>query len=428
MTPPDRGRDRSRIFLIGVLTLAAIIIACVLIDRETRPVLISGPMVQIPERDTLAIIWSMRAVFPRGAVRLTGPDGAEVVSPAIMRADGSFETSFKGLAPGGKYTYSVLDYAFLGREILLAGPFQTAMPPPRGKPFRFVAFGDSGMGNNAQAALAEEIAKCKPDLVIHVGDLVYPSGERGDYITNFFQPNAAMIRFAPFMPVLGNHDCFAENGKALFDTFDLPRNGPEGIDPERCYWFDWGDARFVALDSDRAKDVKGAVLTVAQMKTVIAPWMREALTKCDARWKFVYFHHPFYTGATHPVEGGAYLKEAYIEVIESCGVDVVFVGHNHLYERTAPIRGDKMVEDGQGVVYITTGAGGAARYPEKLPPPPYIKVYNDQQLSFTQVELSAGRLELRQINDRGQALDNYVIVKTTGTPSASKPVETAPAE
>jgi acid phosphatase type 7 len=421
MTRPDRGRKRTRIFFIAVLALAAILIACVLIDRKARPVLISGPMVQIPERDTLAIIWSMRAAFPRGVVRLTGPDGTGLVSPATIREDGSYRASFSGLVPGGKYTYSVLDYAFLGREILLAGPFETVMPPPRGKPFRLVAFGDSGMGNNAQAALAEQIVRSKPGLVIHVGDLVYPAGERSDYITHFFEPNAEMIRFAPFMPVLGNHDCFAENGKAFFDTFDLPRNGPAGIDPERCYWFDYGDARFVALDSDREKDVKGAVLSVAQMKTVIAPWMREALTNCDARWKFVYFHHPFYTGATHPAEGGAYMKEAYIDVLEGCGVDVVFVGHNHLYERTAPIRGDKMVEDGQGVVYITTGAGGAQRYPEKLPSPPYIRIYNDQQLSFTQVDLSSNRLELSQVNQEGKVLDHYVLEKQPFP--ASKPAE-----
>ena len=411
MTPPDRRPDRNRLFFIAILALAAVILACVLIDRKTRPILISGPMVQIPERDALAIIWSMRAAFSRAAVRLTCPDGSDIVIPAIIRKDGSHEALFRGLAPGGKYSYSVLDYAFLGREILLAGPFETAVPPRRGKPFRFAAFGDSGMGNNAQAALAEQIVRSKPDLVIHVGDLVYPAGERSDYLTNFFQPNADLIRFAPFMPVLGNHDCFAENGKAFFDTFDLPRNAPDGIDPERCYWFDYGDARFVALDSDREDNVKGAVLTVAKMKTVIAPWMRDVLTNCDAKWKFVYFHHPFYTGATHPAEGGAYMKEAYIDIIENCGVDVVFVGHNHLYERTAPIRGDKIVEDGRGVVYITTGAGGAERYPEKLPSPSYITVYHDEQLSFTRVDLSADRLELAQINQAGQALDHYVLEK-----------------
>jgi acid phosphatase type 7 len=425
MTSPDRSRKRTRVFAIFVLVLAAFIVVGVIIDRRTRPVLISGPMVQIPERDKLAISWSMRAFFPRGAVRLTGPDGWEVVGPAKIREDGSYEATFKGLAPIGKYTYTVLDYAFLGREIPLAGPFGTQMPSPRGVPLRFVVLGDSGMGNNAQAALAEEIAKSYPDLVVHVGDLVYPAGEQKDYITNFFQPNAAFIRSAPFMPVLGNHDAYTENGKPLFDVFDLPRNGPPGIEPERCYWLDFGDARFVALDSNKVGNVKGAVLSREQMKTVIAPWVREALTDCDARWKFVYFHHPFYTNSTHPAEGAAYMKEAYADIFEQCGVDMVFAGHNHLYERTAPIRGDQIVEEGRGVVYITTGAGGAQRYPETLPPLEYVKVFNDQQLSFTQVDLTADRLELRQIDSYGKAFDQYVIVKTKEESAPPAPEDAA---
>ncbi|HVP09675.1 MAG TPA: metallophosphoesterase [Phycisphaerae bacterium] len=426
MTPPDRSRKRNHFIFIVALVLAAIIVAGAIFDRKTRPVLISGPMVQIPEPDKLAVIWNTKAFFHHGAVRLAGPDGFKIVSPARIREDGGYEATFKGLAPIGKYTYTVLSYAFLGREIELTEPLPVYMPAPRGRPMRFAALGDSGMGNHAQAALAEQITRSHPDVVIHVGDLVYPSGAREDYLIHFFQPNEALIRFAPFMPVLGNHDAFTENGKPLLDTFDLPRNGPPGIEPGRCYWFDFGDARFVALDSNRVGNVKGAVLTKKRMKTVIAPWVRDVLTNCDARWKFVYFHHPFYTGSTHPAKGGAYMKEAYVDIFENCGVDIVFVGHNHLYERTAPIRGDRIVEDGSGVVYITTGAGGAPRYPEDLPPPDYIRVYYDQELSFTQVDLTGNRLELMQINPQGNILDHYVLEKPPAAASQPAPRDSKP--
>lgn len=380
-------------------------------------------MVQIPEPGTLLFSWRAKTFFELGGVLLTKPDGSRGLAPAWPDRDGTYraskEGSLKGLAPGARGAYTVVHRGFFGRAIEVAGPFAVAAPVPRGKPFRFLAFGDSGAGNNAQAALAELMAEQKPDLMIHTGDLVYPTGAPEDYLNSFFRPYAGLICSVPFMPVLGNHDCVTDKGRPLLEFFDLPRNGPGGIELERNYWFDFGDARFVALDSNRVAKEQGGVITVKQMKTIIASWVRSVLCGCDARWRFVYFHHPFYTGSTHPPQGGAYMKEAYLKVFEDCGVDVVFCGHNHLYERTAPIKGDQIVGDGQGVVYITTGAGGARRYPENLPPPEYIRAYNDEVLSFTQVDINTDRLELRQIDDRGRTLDEYVMVKSSAGEAGS---------
>ncbi len=413
-TDPKPSSNRSRgALVVAASTVALLILAGILVDQNTRPTLISGPMVQIPEPGVLAIVWHMETPFARGAVRLTGPGDVELVAEAT-EANGRYVATFSDLPPDRAYRYVVLNDGFLGREIPVAGPYDTAAATSRGEPFRFVAFGDSGVGSHSQAALAELIADAKPAVVIHTGDLVYTVGAAEDYLLNFFQPNERLIRSVPFMPSLGNHDCATEFGQPYLDAFELPENGPPGIPLERHYWFDFGDARFVALDSDKVAEKHSGVLTPEQMKTVVAPWLREVLTNCDARWKFVYFHHPFYTGCgTHSPDGAAYVKEAYVDVLEDCGVDIVFAGHNHLYERTAPILRDKIVEAGQGgVVYVTTGAGGASRYPMDEDPPDYIVAYNDEFLSFTQVDLSANTLHLKQISDRGLVLDEYVIEKT----------------
>jgi hypothetical protein len=219
------------------------------------------------------------------------------------------------------------------------------------------------------------------------------------------------------MASLGNHDAATDHGAPLLENFVLPRNGPAGIEPERNYWFDWGDARFVALDSNPL-DQKG-VITEEQRKKIIAPWLREVLTKCDARWKFVFFHHPFYTGSQHGAEGGGHMKEPFVSVFEECGVDVGFCGHNHLNERTAPIRKDQVVGEGAGIVYITTGAGGCSRYEEILPVPAYMRTFVDKVFSFTIVELSAERFHLTQIGETGAVVDEYVLEKH-GKPPAGK--------
>ena len=227
-----------------------------------------------------------------------------------------------------------------------------------------------------------------------------------------------MIRHAPFMPSEGNHDVATDEGRPLLEHFVCPRNGPEGIEPERCYWFDYGDARFVALDSNMTEF--GGALTPSELKNVIAPWVREVFKDCDARWKFVFYHHPFYTGSTHSAEGAAYMKEAFLDVFEESGVDVVFCGHNHLYERTAPLKQDQIVPDGEGIVYIVTGAGGVSRYPEKLPNPEYIRNYNDSVFSFTQVDLTADRFDLQQIDEHGNVIDRYKIEKAAGVQTAAR--------
>jgi hypothetical protein len=410
---PGRWKHR-RLVAIVVLVVGHAAGAGFYVNWKTQPSLISGPMVQIPEPDGLTIVWEMDGSFARGAVRLLGPGGAELIEPATV-AGQRYEASFQGLERGAEYHYSVLNYGFLGREIVVAGPFPASTAAEPGRPFRFVAFGDSGTGSLSQAALAERIVDAAPDLVIHTGDLVYPGGAKEDYLFNFYEPNAGLIPSVPFMPILGNHDCVTDLGRPLLEAFVLPVNGPTGIELERNYWFDFGDARFVGLDSNKMSEKHSGVLTLEQMKTVVAPWLRGVLMDCDAKWKFVYFHHPFYTGSEHPAEGAAYLKEAYVSVFEECGVDMAFAGHNHLYERTAPIKGDQIVAEGAGVVYVTTGAGGAARYAMNEPPPEYMVAYNDEFLSFTQVDVLADRLELAQIDDQGRVLDEYTIQKMPGT-------------
>ncbi len=405
-----RPTRRKPVFLIIVTVLALAAVGTSAINKKAQPTLIAGPMVQIPASGTLTIVWNAEAMFDTGKVHLTGPDGKDVVKTATPQGT-RYEVSFEGLKPGGEYSYTVSNAGFPRRDIKLAGPFTTTVPPPRGTPFSFIAFGDSGVGGNAQAALGELVVEHKPDLFIHLGDLDQSTGRAENYFPYFFEPYAELLRSVPFLGVLGNHDSATDYGKALLEVFVLPRNGPEDIEPERNFYFDFGDARFVGLDTNRVLEKHGGILTPEQMKNDVAPWLRHVLMDCDARWKFVFFHHTIYTGSNHAPEGVMYIREAYVDVFEECGVDMVFCGHNHLYERNAPILRNQVVEDGKGVVYITSGTGGARRYAMKLPPPPYNRVYNDKLLGFVQIDLTTDKLVLKQINDRDEVFDEYVIEK-----------------
>lgn len=409
------GLSRRRIIALGAAVAVCAGAGLVILDRRATPILVAGPMVQMPAADAITVVWEMRSSWSGGEVRFwTGAGGPQTVEAS--RSGKRCEATIRGLPPGARVTYTVTGRGLFGRSVELARNIATRTAARRGEPFRFVAFGDSGSGNNSQAVIAELIAASRPDVVIHVGDLIYPAGATEDYLRKFFEPNEAFISTAPFMPALGNHDCATDAGRPLLKTFVLPENGPEGVEKERCYWFDYGDARFAAVDSNPAES-KFGVMTPAQFRDAVAPWLRRAFGASDARWKIAYWHHPYYTNSTHLPEEAAALKAAIAPIIEETGVDLVFCGHNHLYERTAPMRADRVMPEGQGVVYITTGAGGATRYAIGEKPQECIRVAYDQRYSFSQVEVTPTRLELKQIDERGTVIDAYVIEKPGDGPA-----------
>src|SRR5262249_30141739 len=109
----------------------------------------------------------------------------------------------------------------LFRDVQIGGPYKAQTPPSPGHPFRFLAFGDSGNGSNTQRGVAERMIATTPDLIIHLGDLVYPAGLAEDYQRNFFEPYHELLARIPFMPTLGNHDVATNRGQPFLDVFEL---------------------------------------------------------------------------------------------------------------------------------------------------------------------------------------------------------------
>jgi len=392
-------------------------------DQRFRPVLVAGPMIQLRgstsgnSNNSISIVWRAAESgkpdhdLTRGEVEFSAEKGLPTPRSADDSAHRYCRERVDGLRPDATLQFAIANRGFLGRKVRLGDWHSVQTPPTPEKSFRFLAFGDSGNGSNTQRLVAERMIATKPDLVIHLGDLIYPAGAADDYKRNFFEPYRELLARVPFMPTLGNHDVATDKGQPFLDVFDLPQNGPEGIQPERNFYFDFGCARFVGLDSNRESREEHGAITEQEMREVVAPWLRGVLCGSKARWKFVYFHHPPYTGSTHPASAQKFVHDIFVPIFEECGVDVVFSGHNHLYERTKPIRGDRIVPPGQGVVYIVSGAAGVSRYPEDKDPPDYIEKFNSDIFSFTQVDLSPAQFHLSQIGESGKVIDQLTIDK-----------------
>jgi acid phosphatase type 7 len=390
---------RKRNPRVAVLLLVLVVgfaAAWVGLDYAARPRILVGPMVQLVTSAGFTVVWQQHPDQP-ARMHVLDATGHELATAVAAREGEFLHASVTGLRPGETYVYRLAYDLPGGREGSLAeSTTKTAAPP--GRPFRFVAFADTGDGSMPQYRIARTLAGYRPDLIIHAGDLVYPYGRRAQYALNFFRPNEHFLPSVPFYPCLGNHDVRdGSNGQPLLDTFVLPTNGEAGR-TERDYWFDYGDVRFIAFDCN---------LDGPQIAQQVVPWLERVLAAARGRYKVVYYHEPIYTSSRYT--SAEKLRTTVAPLFDRYGVELVINGHNHLYERTRPIRGDRIAPDGRGTVYITSGAGGAHLYKANSPRPEYLAASICDRHSFTVVDVGPDMLQLRQIDEDGQQIDETFI-------------------
>ena len=224
--------------------------------------------------------------------------------------------------------------------------FRTA-PPGENTPFNFAVIGDSGDEGRGQVAVANLLRRLGPDLILHTGDVVYPRGEERHYDRRFFAPYGELIGKVPLFPTLGNHDVETKNGSPFLTNFHLPRNEEQGV--QRYYSFDWGEAHFVALDSELYHDDDGG--SAKEQKAWLERDLEGTRRSC---WKIVFFHRPVYSSSKHG--GDRKIREDLEPTLVRHHVHLVFSGHDHDYERTKPI---------EGVTYVVSGGGGKDLYPAR---------------------------------------------------------------
>jgi len=186
--------------------------------------------------------------------------------------------------------------------------------------------GDYGLAGEPLAGVAALIRSWEPDFILTTGDNNYPNGSSetideniGQYFHEFIHPYMGSYGEGAdanrFFPTLGNHDWDINQAQAYLDYFTLPGN-------ERFYDFVWGPVHFFAIDSD-SREPDGVGRTSKQ-----AEWLQEKLKSSTTPWQIVYFHHaPYSSGAYYGPMDWMHWP------FKDWGVDVVFSGHEHLYER-----------------------------------------------------------------------------------------------
>jgi hypothetical protein len=263
-------------------------------------------------------------------------------------------------------------------------PGALALPLKDGS-IRFAVIGDSGRGDDAQRAVASQMiawrARFPFDFVLMLGDNIYEPHTPQDYIDKFDTPYAALLDDGvTFHASLGNHDDPAE---AFYEKFNMGG--------KRYYTFRKSERRLEALTGAAARFF---ALDTRSLDPPQMAWLREELAASGSAWKICFFHHPLYTSGRY--EGAARpLRLALEPVLIAGGVQVVFSGHEHFYERTHPQN---------GILYFVSGAAGSLRRGDIRPSPHTARGF-DEDYHFMLVEISGDELYFQAISRSGTTID-----------------------
>lgn len=254
----------------------------------------------------------------------------------------------------------------------------TAAPAARGA-VRFAVIGDMGTGQSPQYEVAHQMLKthgAQPfDFVLMMGDNLYGSQQPADFVDKFELPYGPLLRLGiPFYAALGNHDDPRNRNFAKFNM-----NG------QRFYSVVRENARFFFLDTN--------LLDAPQLR-----WFEEALRDAREDWKIVVFHHPIYSdGDRHG--SNVSVRVALEPLMVQYGVDVVFSGHEHIYERIKPQK---------GIVYFIVGSSGQLRK-GGLTPSALTAASFAQDQAFLVASIDGGGMTFQAISRTGLVVDSGVV-------------------
>jgi predicted phosphodiesterase len=246
------------------------------------------------------------------------------------------EVVLTGLAPGKAVHYRLV---VAGRPTR-SWTFHT--PPERQEPVRFVVYGDTRAGNRTHAKIVSAMLQEPLDFVISTGDMVQRGSDEADW-QRFFKVTAELLASVPYYPVAGNHDMgkAGDEQRRMSEIFAL-WPGP----PERPAWGSWysftiSGVHFVMLDSNSYEHEEQLAWVEADLKAARA---------AGARAIFAAVHDGPYSRGLH--KGNRFAEEHYAPLLRQYGVNLLFAGHDHLYQRG----------EVEGLAYVVSGGAGAPLY------------------------------------------------------------------
>lgn len=284
--------------------------------------------------------------FQMGFAWVTAKNNSAAVVQVVEKAIGNFEDSSMksftgeagdidnwrwhkavatGLAAGTTYQYRVGDGTIWSNT----GEFTTA--PDTEEPieggFTFLQANDPQASTlseftvwgDALARAAEKIPDYK--FILFGGDHVDNGGSE-DQWQWFWNSAQSTISKSIFAGATGNHDVYSGHRYSYRFNYEMPTNAPttNGM----YYSFDYANAHFIVINAQALSD------------NLQMDWIKYDFVKNARKWNIVLIHNPLYTNGDHYAEVN--VRAAFNDMLnDTLGADIIFAGHDHLYNRTYPI-------------------------------------------------------------------------------------------
>ncbi len=295
--------------------------------------------------------------------------------------------------------------------LLVVAPTTQAAPDRPAPDPVIVAVGDlacqslsqgDGQGACRSGDVASLITGLAPNRFLALGDLQYNNGTLEEY------QRVWNVQFGHLLSILspspGNHEYGTAGAQGYFDNF-----GPVAVSTLGYYSYDLGSWHIVSLNSDICGNDPGCGPGTPQYE-----WLKADLAASRASCTLAFQHHPRFdwrpyqkwiddNGTTHyaGTETAPYIEMW--RLMDGAGVDVMLVGHNHLYQRWAPQDADGKLS-ATGMRQFTVGTGGRSLYPLGFKPKPKnLLVTQNKSFGVLKMTLHSSSYDYQWVSVPGEA-------------------------
>ena len=367
-----------------------------------------GPFVANASTNSIQVVWRTPVATDSAVDYGTDESLGMQVSDSALTTN--HVLSLTGLLAGTEYSYRVRSTTGDTTAVSPIFPFQTLKPSGD---FTFLVTGDSEDGSVRKYQLVRLIEQSQADLVLHCGDHMYYDFQLGreDYRT--LSVYGQKMRSVPFYFCMGNHDInLTSFDQPFLQTFCLPTNPATGT--SHFYAFDHGEAHFAVLFLPWLADVPELRPYQFTNGSPQYRWLTNDLAMSTKPWKFLFMHIPFASSGHHSLDDDnnngipdkLELQQMLLPIAQRYGVQIVFSGHEHDYERSNPMG---------GVYHIVIGGGGSLQPNDYFARDPANSQFYLTP-AFVKVAVQGNSLLLQAINTNGAVFDSMTIQRSPPAP------------
>lgn len=355
--------------------------------------------------DRITVLLETRRPVPVTVEFGTDPEDLDQVITSSART--THVIRLTGLAAHTRYWYRVrfADFAMAPYDVM------TARAPDDEGRIELIMFADNQDGPAAFRRLARQMERYDPDLLLHGGDVVQ-NGTRWDYRETFFAPYFGLGNRAAILMGPGNHETYSSGiftsaaARALWEEYvDQPND-------EHCFGVRWGALYVMVIDTEVAHAFGSPQYACIEDHL-------ESVESQTAKFRVALFHRAPLIEYWDSVAGepstvtffgfemdAPDVREFLAPLFERNRVQLVFNGHNHLYQfvRRWP----------QFTAWVTSGGGGGtlesgieeSRVNDWSP---FVEEQIFGRYHFLRVIYEKGRLWVRAIGDQNDVMHEFVI-------------------